>query len=75
MIFWKEIFKMSIIPLIFVVIGLLLRPYIVITSWRGLFLYVIVFSILYIPIYYIYSFNLYEKELVRKPLMRIFQHK
>lgn len=69
--FWKEIFKMSVIPAIIVCLGLLIFNRILIQSWSDLLLYICVFSIIYIPLFYRFSMNSYEREMLVNPIKRL----
>lgn len=69
--FWKEIGKMSIIPLI---IGLLFyslfNVYEISTVWM-LIIGILVFSLVYIPMFCFFGMNSYEKGLFFSPVQRI----
>ena len=69
--FWKEILKMSIVPLIFLAISLYVQKYINISNWVELFTGIAIFTVVYIPIFYVFSMNQYEKILVKSFLKKI----
>ena len=69
--FWKEILKMSIVPWIFLAISLYVQKYINISNWVELFTGIAIFTVVYIPIFYVFSMNQYEKILVKLFLKKI----
>lgn len=69
--FWKNIFKMAIIPGLMLVAGLLLNQIMVIDNWIIFFAGVILFTVAYAALMYRFAMNDYEKDIVRKPLQRI----
>ena len=62
--FWIEICKMSIIPVFLAISGLLLLRFIVISSWFDLIVGVVIFTIIYAPLFWHFSMSRYEKDLV-----------
>jgi O-antigen/teichoic acid export membrane protein len=72
--FWKEISKMSVVPVLLSVVALYVIGYFSIDSWLKLFGAILSFCVVYIPLFWIFSMNKYERELVNKPLNR-FIHK
>ena len=69
--FWVNIGKMSIIPGIMLVGGLLLRLNIIINSWLIFFTGVVIFTLIYSISMYAFCMNEYEKNLIRKPLFAL----
>lgn len=69
--FWKEIMKMSIVPLIVLTISLCVQKYINISNWIQLFSGIAIFTVIYIPLFYVFSMNQYEKLLVKSFLKKI----
>ena len=59
--FWIEILKMSLVPSLFVVAGLLILPYTDFSDWGKLGLGIIAFSVFYLPVSYRLSLNNYER--------------
>jgi O-antigen/teichoic acid export membrane protein len=72
--FWKEISKMSVVPVLLSVVALYVIGYCSVDSWLKLFGAILSFCVVYIPLFWIFSMNKYERELVNKPLNR-FIHK
>lgn len=73
--FWKEIGKMSVIPLIVGGIGMLLLRKITLDSLFLLAVGVVFFSVIYLPAFWFISMNRYERELFLKPIRRILKKK
>ncbi|MBR6659446.1 MAG: oligosaccharide flippase family protein [Paludibacteraceae bacterium] len=73
--FWKEIIKMSIVPTLITCLFIYIASYFDINSWFNWMLGVGIFSVIYIPLFYIFSMNSYEKELSLAPIRKIFAHK
>lgn len=71
--FWKEIGKMSVVPVLIGTIGYILLNYFPINSIMTLLLGVILFSIVYLPAFWLLSMNGYERNLFLKPLKRVFK--
>ncbi|WP_293974195.1 oligosaccharide flippase family protein [uncultured Ruminococcus sp.] len=66
--FWKNIMKMSLAPVVMLCLGLAVTYFVSIDSWFMLFTSVFIFIILYIPILWFTGMNNYEKETVKSPL-------
>ncbi len=74
--FWKEIFKMSIVPICVIVVGVVCMIYIDIeeVSLFYLIILAIIFSFTYLLFFYKYSMNISERMLFIKPLRFLFKH-
>ena len=70
--FWKEIAKMSIVPLILGVSVYYLSTLFIINTIMDLLLGIVLFSIVYIPLFWIFSMNKFEKDLFGSPLKKLF---
>lgn len=70
--FWRQIVRMGVVPLCFIVGGMLLLHYIYPNSLLTLILAIGCFSIVYIPCFYVFSMNKYEKDLFIGPLSNLF---
>lgn len=68
MTFWKEIVRMSRVPIILVLGAVLILKDVVIASWGTLIFAIIVFCFVYIPLFWIFSMNQYERELLLVPV-------
>lgn len=69
--FWSEILKMSVVPIVFVVIGFWLSEYAEFSDWRGFALGIILFSCFYLPASYRFSLNDYERGYFKLTLKKI----
>lgn len=71
--FWKQILQMNIIPviwsLVFVCIQGSLFP---VESWTSLFVAIILYTIIYIPLCWFFSMNDYERNLIVVPVLNKF---
>ena len=70
--FWKNILKMSIAPIIMIVFGLMLTRIFSIDSWFLLIAAVIVYIIVFIPFQWFIGMNRYEKDMILKPVKKVF---
>lgn len=70
--FWKEIGKMSVVPVLVAVIGCLLIHNFIIDTWLKFFYAVLCMLAVYIPIVWKFGMNESERSLISKPLSRIF---
>ena len=71
--FWKNIIKMAIIPALMLVSGLLLNRVVIIDNWFTFLAGVVLFTVVYALLMYRFAMNDYEKDIIRKPLQRIFR--
>ena len=69
--FWREILKMTIVPAIAVIIGVVALRYVEVTSISRLFIVMVVFMILYLPAFWLFAMNKYERNLIKSPIMKI----
>lgn len=69
--FWKNILKMSIVPGIMLVIGILLKQIIFVDNWVEFFIGVALFTVIYVLLMYVFVMNDYEKDFIRKPFMKM----
>lgn len=61
--FWRNILKMSPIPVIMTLLGVFLNKYIIANNWIVFFVEVAVFSIIYVLLMHCFCFNSYEKNI------------
>lgn len=64
--FWREILKMDIVPIIITVIFYFIVKSVAISSWLQLIEWVMVFLCVYLPAFYLFSMNAFEKDLIVK---------
>lgn len=69
--FWKEILKMSFVPVLFAFIGLIAIRHIEINSFPALFVAIAIFSLLYIPLFWKFGMNDSERELFNGVLRKL----
>ena len=69
--FWKNILKMAFIPALMLAGGLLANRFIAIDNWGTFFAGVVLFTIIYAVLMYLFAMNDYEKDIIRKPLQRL----
>ena len=70
LLFWKNILKLSIVPACMLVIGLIVFKFVTISNWGTFLLSVVIFSGIYAVLMYGLSFNDYEKDIFRKPVLK-----
>lgn len=71
--FWLNIFKMSCVPAIMMLTGLILNKFIIIDNWRIFFIEIICFTIVYAILMYVFSMNKYERNIIKEPFRKFIQ--
>lgn len=69
--FWKEILNMSIVPILVTIVSLFIMKSYNIDSWGNLFFSIMLFGVFYIPFFWKFSMNKYERDLIVAPLYKI----
>lgn len=69
--FWKEIGHMSLVPMGIICIGLLVMQYLRIDNFEILIVALMVLSLIYIPLFYCFSMNTYDRSLLARFVKRI----
>ena len=69
--FWFEIAKMSIVPAVLTVVGYYVLQQFALDSVVKLVLGIVAYLVVYLPIFYLFSMNTYERDLIVKPLKKI----
>ena len=69
--FWKTILKMSVVPVIMAVTGVLLLRVISINSWLLLLIVIVIYTGLYIILEWVFVMNTYEKQVILNPINKI----
>lgn len=69
--FWKEIFKMSISPCLVSIVAFIAFKQVEIQSYMSFCLYAAIFSAVYIPCFWFFSMNDYERNLIKEPVKKI----
>lgn len=70
--FWKEILKMSVVPLFMTIVALLLIRHVEINSWLQWLSAVSVYLLVYLPVFWFISMNRSERDLIREPFRKLF---
>ena len=68
--FWRNIASMSVIPGGMLMIGIVVFKKIEVLNWSVFFIGVAVYTLVYCAGMYIFSLNNYEKDIIRKPLVK-----
>lgn len=75
LIFWKEISKMSFVPIITSSFALYItHKFVLIDTWEKLVVGIFIYSLIYIPLFYAFSMNNNEKKMVLSPLKTLLKH-
>lgn len=69
--FWKNIVKMAVIPVAMTIVGLFIINKVIIDDWYVFLAGVLIFTAIYAILMYSISFNEYEKEIFRNPLLKV----
>ncbi|MBO7226103.1 MAG: oligosaccharide flippase family protein [Bacteroidales bacterium] len=69
--FWKEIAKMSVMPIVVIVVAMYLLRNVELDSWVELGGAILLFVIIYIPLFFRFSMNSYERDLFIAPIKKI----
>lgn len=69
--FWKEIIKMSVVPLIVLLAGSSVLHFLAIETIGVFVMSGIVLTVVYVPLFYSFSMNQSERELFSKPAMQL----
>lgn len=73
--FWREILKMSIVPIVLTIVSIFAVRSYDINSWAELLITTLLFSIIYFPLFWIFSMNKYERDLIITSLLKIISKK
>lgn len=69
--FWMEILKMSVIPMVMCLCSIFILRNHMLDGWLSLGSAILLFMLVYIPLFYFFSMNQSERDLFVKPLMGI----
>lgn len=70
--FWKNIFSMSVVPLIIMIIFMFIINYVInINTWLCFFVMICIYSVIYIIFTCFFSMNLYEKNLAKDLMLKM----
>lgn len=66
--FWREILKMSIVPVVMTAISFFVNSKYCINNWSELIIAIMLFCVIYIPLFWLFSMNAYERDLFKTPI-------
>ncbi len=69
--FWKEIIKMDIVPVAIALIFYLLGYCNCYETWKGLIVGCVIYTLLFVPLFYLFSMNQDEKDLVKVSVRKV----
>jgi hypothetical protein len=69
--FWKEILRMSIVPVLLTALAIAVMSLIEIDSWIKWIGSVCIYCLVYVPLFWRFSMNQYEHEIVAEPVRRL----
>lgn len=69
--FWKEIIKMSVAPVAVTAVTMVILSNVDIESWTKLLLGVALFTVVYLPLFWIFSMNKSERDIILQPLSKV----
>ena len=69
--FWKEIAKMSVVPVLMCVVSKLLLRHFSLDNWQSLGTGIFIFLIVYVPLFFRFGMNRYEVNLFLAPLWKV----
>lgn len=72
--FWKEIFKMSFVPVVLVLVMRFALTFYSLDSIIKLSGGILLFSIIYIPLFWKFGMNSHEREMIGTPIITFFHH-
>lgn len=70
--FWRHIIRMAIVPIIITGASVVIAMLVDIDSWLKFAIGILMFICVYLPLFWKFSMNRYEHELVTEPLGRVF---
>ena len=69
--FWKEIAKMSIVPILLTIIGYKTLTHYTLDSVPKLIIGITLYLIVYLPLFFYFSMNRYERNLILQPIKKL----
>lgn len=69
--FWREIIKMSFVPVLMTILGIYFEQYLNIGTWKGMVFGIALFCACYIPLFWFFSMNSYERDLLIQPVKKL----
>lgn len=72
--FGREILKMTTIPAVLVILSEMILHRVQITSILSLVVGILAYTVIYMPLFWKFSMNQYERNLLLQPVLKIFRH-
>ncbi len=69
--FWKQIAKMSVVPVVVTLLSIFVLNHFSVKTWYELLVGIMVFCVFYIPLFWKFSMNEYERGLIKDPVTGI----
>ena len=69
--FWREILKMSVVPILLTILSILVIRNQKLDTWPELIVTILIFCAVYVPLFWLFSMNKYERDLIKTPLQKI----
>lgn len=69
--FWKEIVKMFVVPSIMCIVTLLIKQFVTLDTWMWLLLAIIIYTIVFVIVNWLFVMNDYEKDIFRGPIKKL----
>lgn len=69
--FWSQIGRMAIVPIVFSLMGVFVMQQVKVTSWLQFAFWVVVFLIVYLPVFWKFGMNDYEHAQLGAPLAKL----
>jgi len=71
--FWIEIAKMSVVPVVLTVAAYVILHHFALDSVIKLVVGIGAYLVVYLPLFYVFSMNAYERDLISRPIKKIFR--
>ncbi len=69
--FWKSVLKVFIIPILMCIISLIIFNFIILDNWFTLFIGIIIYSVIFIVLEWLFAMDDYEKNIFKGPVNKI----
>lgn len=69
--FWKNILKMSVIPVIMTIVGLSILKTVILDNWFALLIGAALYACIYAVLMYLLAMNEYERNIIKVPIYKI----
>jgi len=69
--FWCEVLKMSVVPVVLAVVTYAILQQFALDSVFKLIIGILAYLVVYLPLFYVFSMNTYERDLITEPIKKI----